>query len=421
MNMRAVANPTASDPLPDATPRRLRVLVIDEEFPYPPNAGKRIRSWNLLSRLAKTHDVTWLSYGPIGEDSRQAAQAAGIKLHVCGKNITKQGIALYFDLLLNLFSRYPYSVAKHYSAEFQQQLSRLTAMGDFDLMHCEWGPYARYLEAARLPTVVSAHNIETQIWERRAENSSGLASRLFFRLQARKMGRFEARVLPKAQVVTAVSAPDQKILTDWGCKHAAVVDNGVDIQQFVPTAPELENPDQLLFLASLDWFPNQDALWYFIREILPALRQKSPAIKVHVVGRRLPEDQARELQQTPGVVFVGEVADVRDSYRTASIVVVPLRIGGGSRLKILEAMAAGKAIVSTSIGAEGLHVTKDEHLLIADTVPEFSDSIERLRHDVELRRTLGAAGRRLVETRYSWDRLAKDMEAAWFRAVEVRA
>lgn len=404
-----------------AAGRALRVLVIDEECPYPPNAGKRIRSWNLLRGLAHRHAVTLLCYGPVSAEARAQAAANGIALAVCEERITKTGIALYAALFANLFSRDPYSVAKHHTVAFRAQLLQLVRPGRFDLLHCEWGPYAKYLDVTDLPSVVAAHNVEAQIWQRRAENAGDPLSRWFFGLQARRMARFEREQFSKATRTIAVSRPDEDILRAWGVTNTAVVDNGVDVDNFQPQSRDEEQASALLFLASLDWFPNQDSLWYFLAEIFPRVRKQLPEVSLSVAGRRLPPGQAERLRATPGVRFLGEVADVRECYRSAAVVVVPLRIGGGSRLKILEAMAAGKAIVSTTIGAEGLAVVPGQHLIVADEPQAFVDAILALAGDPVRRHQLGQAGRALVEARYSWNSLVDRMDALWCEAAGVKA
>jgi glycosyltransferase involved in cell wall biosynthesis len=405
-----------------AMARHLRVLVLDEEFPFPPNAGKRIRSWNLLRRLAQRHALEFMCFGPVNEDARAVAQSVGIRLHVIEQPINKTGFGLYFDLFLNLFSRYPYSVSKHYTSRFRQALAALLAGGRFDLVHCEWSPYVRYLPLVNgLPTSVSAHNVESQIWQRRAEHDPHSWGKAFFALQAKKMERFERRALRSVAAITAVSDLDAETFSKWGLANVTVVDNGVDIDAIRPTDSREEHPADLLFIASLDWFPNQDALWYFLDEIFPLIRKSDATIGVRVVGRRLPSEQATRLGRYAGVEFVGEVPDVRTEYARSSIVLVPLRIGGGSRLKILEALATGKTVVSTSIGAEGLAVENGRELVIADAPAEFAEQVLALLRDPDRRRQLGANGRRLVETRYSWDSLVDRMDAVWLGAVERSA
>lgn len=398
--------------------RSLKVLVIDEEIPYPPDAGKRIRTWNLLKRLAGRHEVHLLCYGRSSNAGGEALRAAGITLHLVEPPEELAGNALYLRLFANLFSVYPFSVTKHYSRRFQNAFDELLRNADWDLVQCEWTPYARFLESgAKAPTVIATHNVESQIWKRRAEHSPSWIERLFFGLQAQKMVWFERRALRRAARVTAVTAEDAKSMREWGVQNVALVPNGVDTDFYV-SAKEVANENEILSVASLDWFPNADALEYFAEEIFPLIREGLPKAVFRIVGRRPPAALKEKLSQIAGIDFVGEVEDVRPYLARAAVVVVPLRIGGGSRLKILEALAAGKAIVSTSIGAEGLELISGEHLYIADAPKDFALRVVELAKSSEAQQKVGASGKNLVTQRYGWDGIASRLETTWFDALQ---
>ena len=394
------------------TAARLRILVLDEEFPYPPNSGKRIRTWNLLRRLAGTHELRLICFGELSTGQRAAADAAGISVRVLPALAPDRGITLYRRLIRNLFSNLPYSVQKHVRDDFKRAVA--AEIGSFApaLLHCEWGPYAAYWEEhMRIPGVIVAHNVESMIWSRRAKMAGNPLGRWFFGMQAKRMADFERAQMPRASRLIAVSEADAETFRQWGAR-CVTVDNGVDLEFYSPDAGA-EVANRMLFLASLDWFPNIDALDHFIAEILPAIRRARPQATLRIVGRRLSTADAARFAKVAGVEVIGEVDDVRQELRSASVVVVPLRIGGGSRLKILEALAAGKAVVATTIGAEGLAVEDGVHLRIADSAKVFSKITCELLADETRRRALGRAGRTLVEARYGWDVLAKQMESVW--------
>lgn len=400
-----------ADPSPAGEPERLRVLVLDEYFPYPPDSGKPIRSWNLLRRLAARHDVTFLCHGHPSPEQSQAAQSVGIRVETVEAIPPDAGPSLYGKLLFNLVSPYPYSVAKHYTARFREKLHAILSGNQFDLVHCEWTPYARYLDGIQIPTLVATHNIESQIWSRRSEQAVNPFAKLFFALQAAKMKWFERGVMASAGAITGVSAADADQARAWGARCARVVDNGVDLEFFLPQGEG--SGDRAVFIGALDWFPNVDAIQYFAEAIAPRVSKLLPQLQTKVIGRKAPESLRTFLQGHPGIEFAGEVPDTRPHLADAGIVIVPLRIGGGSRLKILEALAMGKAVVSTSIGAEGLAVTPNKDILIADTPEDFAQAMARLSGSGELRRSLGLAGRRLVEQSYGWDALSRKAEAVW--------
>jgi polysaccharide biosynthesis protein PslH len=398
----------------------LNVLVIDEWIPYPPDMGKRVRTWNLLRRLAKRHTITLLGYGEPWGEAATAVRSAGVCLHTVASLAAAKAWRLYPRLFANLFSPYPYSVSKHYTRRFRERLECLLSEERFDVVHCEWTPYARFLPALDWThTLVMTHNIESQIWARRAHYCGTLLGRAFFSLQARKMKRFERATLLRAARVAAVTPLDAAQLAAWGVRDVSLVENGVDLNEFVP-GTRAHQPGSLLFLGSLDWYPNLDALDYFLKDIMPLVRLSLPRVNLQVVGKGPASGLHKRLAKYGGVEFVGEVADVRPFLAQAAVVVVPLRIGGGSRIKILESLAMGKPVVTTSIGAEGLAVLDGIHVSLADAPAEFADRTVELLTSLQRRRQFGEAGRRLVVERYSWDRAAEALDSAWHEVCRPR-
>ena len=396
--------------------RRLRVFVLDEGLPYPLDSGKRIRTWHLLSRLAPRHDLTLFCFDEGDPDALRFVEKEGIRVFFAPAAGKTTRVLLYAQLLANLFSAYPFTVSKHYSRTFHQQILARINSESPDLVHVEWTPYARYLSGIPTgKTVISTHNIEAQIWFRRARRSSTLLEKAFFSLQAVKMRAFEKRRLSRADEVTAVTIEDLQWLKKAGISKTSLVENGVDTEYFQPTS-DSEVQREILFLASLDWYPNQDALRFFLEEIMPRVRTKLPNVQLTIAGRRPPIELVAQIRSLPGASLHSDVPDVRPFLARSSAFVVPLRIGGGSRIKILEALAAGKAVVSTRIGAEGLQLCSGEHLLLADRPDDFADRVIELLTQPELRQRLGANGRRLVSDRYTWNQMADRLEQAWLRA-----
>jgi len=398
----------------------LNVLVLDEWLHYPPNSGRGVRTWSLLRRLARRHRVSLLCYGDPEAEASVAARAAGLSLHLVRPFPASRGARLYGGLFANVFSRYPYSVWKHYTRRYENRLREVLRDNLFDLVHCECTVYARFLRVVdKLPTLVMAHNIESQILFRRAQQSRTIVERVFFGLQARRMEAFERESLRRADWVTVVTELDAEQVRAWGVQRASLVENGVDVDQFIPTEGKCDS-DEVLFLAALDWYPNLDALDYLLKDIFPLVRQARPSARLRIVGRCPPVGLKERIAHCPGVELVGEVTDARPYLTQAAVVVVPLRIGGGSRIKILEALAMAKAVVSTTIGAEGLAVTDGLHLLLADAPSDFAARmVELLRSSAEHFR-LGENGRKLVVERYSWDQMARALEWAWEEVCGVR-
>lgn len=389
----------------------MRILVIDEEFPYPLDSGKRIRTYNLLSRLAARCELHYLAYGSTDSESFKALSEAHMNpIPVPAAIPPQSGPLFYLRLGANLFSRYPYIVERHHSTVFQTCLNDAIARLQPDLILCEWTPYAVYLqESMGVPRVVVAHNMEQRIWQRYYEHEQSPLKKWYIGRQMVKVESFEREVFNRVEGAVAVSEPEASEITSINAGLSVrVVENGVDLDYFTPS-PDEHQGESLVFVGAMHWRPNQDAVQYFVDEILPLVRNLRPDVSITVVGQG-PPPHIQKLDALPGVHIVGRVDDVRPYVDSATVYVVPLRIGGGTRLKILEALAMNKAIVSTSVGAEGLNVIDGTHIMIADTAPDFADRIERLLADAALRKKLGEEGRKLVGERYRWETLAGKLE-----------
>lgn len=395
--------------------RPLTVLIIDEEVPLPANAGKRIRVWNLLRRVARAHQVHFLCYG---EESMEAEQVreAGVNLHLVSPLEAPGRWQLGMRLLANLASPWPYSVQKHRTLRFQKAVETLRRSIPFDLIQVEWTPYASFRDSfGDTPWIIATHNIEADIWERRAEHAAHLPGRIFFGLQAAKMRRFEAAAFCRASGLGAVSEHDAARMRRQTAAPVAVVDNGVDLDSFFPAGGYEQL--SLLYLGSLDWQPNVDAIEHLMQDIWPLVRSACPAARLEVVGRRASRNLRALLATAPGITLHSDVDDVRPIL-ARSILVVPLRIGGGTRIKILEAMGMARPVISSRIGAEGLEVQDGTHLLLADDAAGFADQAAQLLNDPARARRIGEAARQRVEERYGWDRSAARLMSLWAEASE---
>ena len=231
----------------------------------------------------------------------------------------------------------------------------------------------------------------------------------YIKHQLNKLIAFEKKTFSTADGMTVVSGMEKEYLNSF-CQQSniQVVDNGVDLQYFTPSK-NTPKPNSLVFVGSMNWRPNQDAVSYFVTEIFPAIKKQIPELTVHFVGKE-PTKQLLRYNEIEGIHVVGGVPDVRPYIEDASLYIVPLRIGGGTRLKILEAFAMSKPVVSTSIGAEGLHVTDHEDILIADSPQQFVQAIKTALTNKPLSDSLAEKGRTLVEHRYSWDSIANTLE-----------
>ncbi len=389
----------------------MRILVLDEEFPFPPNTGKRIRSFSLISRLGKNHEVTYLAYGEYGSLASRALDVVNLKTTaVADVKPDKFGPLFYLRLAANLLSNLPYIVTSHYSDLFKNEFVKQVDKLKPDLILCEWTPYAKFAEDIKyIPRVVSAHNVESRIWRRYHETEKNPAKKWYIARQVEKLERFEKETFASFEGIVAVSQSDACEINQI-CPEARVevVDNGVDLDYFNHQPQKLDK-NALVFVGSMDWRPNQDAVTYFVKEIFTLIRQKKPEAHAIFVGRKPPEF-IRAYNDIDGIEVTGSVNDIRPYVHSSAVYIVPLRIGGGTRLKILDAMAMHKPIVSTVVGAEGLDVTDGENILLAKTAQNFADQVVRLMEDKALQEKLAINGRELVEAKYGWDSLAAKLE-----------
>lgn len=415
------ATPAAPARPPAPAGRRLHVALVDEELPYPPTSGKRIRTLSLLLRLAGRHRLTYVCHrnADPGEARRAAAflNERGVETVVVDRAVPrKSGPLFYARLAANLLSPLPYSVASHASRALRRAVADLAARERVDLWQCEWTPYAlalRGLAGAR--RLVVAHNVESLIWQRYHETEANPLKRWYIGRQWRKFERFERETYGAADCTVAVSAEDAaRIRGRFGGGRVQVIDNGVDTCYFRPS-PRPAGAGPVLFLGSLDWRPNLDAVGQLLEVVWPALRRSEPAARLCLVGRHPPGWLRRQAAATAGVELHADVPDVRPYLAAASVLAVPLRVGGGSRLKILEALAAGVPVVSTRVGAEGLCLEPGKHLTVVDAVGDMAAALVRCLREPGAARAQAAAGRDVVLHRYDWDALAARLEAVWLR------
>lgn len=397
----------------------MRILFLNKRILFPPDTGGKIRTLNVLRYLARWHEVTYLCNIQAGEEEpAREMRELGVRLEtVPWREPSRGGTEFYVGLALNLFSRFPFNVNKDYDRRLRRRAEQLLAAESYDLVVCDFVQMARNaINVCKLPKVLFEHNVEAEIFRRHAQTDSGMLRRLYMRHQWCKMRRFEAEAGRQFDAVVAVSPRDRTIYeNEYGWRHAQVIDTGVDLDYFSPNG-FAEVPDRVLFIGSMDWFPNEDGVRHFVHNIWPEIRKRRPKATFQVVGRN-PTSSVKRLGATPGVDIVGTVPDVRPYLSEASVVVVPLRIGGGTRIKIFEAMAMRKPVVSTALGAEGLAVVNGRHAVIADAPGAFADAIVGLFEDSDRRMRLATCAHQLVVENYSAEVVARQFEQICLQSV----
>jgi len=392
----------------------VKILWVKANKLLPVHSGGDIRSYHVARYLASRHELVFLSYYGGEKDPQYERSLAehlpGAACESIGGSESKPARAL--DYLRRLPGGLPYSVSRFQSARVQERLYSWFEQRRFDVTVCDFLDAAvNYPEHLRLPTVLFQHNVESEIWRRHSETETNAAKRLVYGMEFRRSLAYEKDTVQRFDHVIAVSEHDRKLMSAWvNSDRITVVPTGVDVQQYA--AQSSSDADggspQVVFVGAMDWEPNIDAVEYFCQQVWPAVLQEVPAAKFLIVGRN-PGQRVENLAGS-SVEVTGRVPSVIEYLRCASVVVVPLRIGGGTRLKIYEAMAAGKAVVSTSVGAEGLDVHHGKDIILADSPSEFASSILMLLRDRELRKRYESSATELVAA-YDWPVVGKMFEA----------
>lgn len=391
----------------------MKILFVHKQILFPRDTGGKIRVLNLLKHLGSWHEVTYVSNLRPGEECFLPQMAElGLRMAVVpGTTSQRGGPRFYADVATNLFSRYPFTVSRNFDPTVRLKIAQLLAAEPFDLVICDTVVMARHTIGLRLPAhLLFQHNVEAQILRRHAEVAQGRLKRWFMQDQLRKMFSFEKDCGRHFDAVIAVSESDRyQFEREYGWNHVRAIDTAVD-EEYFRNDGAAEVPERVLFVGSMDWMPNQDGVGWFAREVWPAVRAERPAATFHVVGRN-PPAAVRTLETVPGVTVVGGVLDVRPHLAEAAVVVVPLLVGGGTRLKIYEAMAMRRAVVSTRIGAEGLAVEPGRHYLLADDPAVFARQVVTLLDSRALRDRLGGAADHFVRERCGSASIARHFEA----------
>ncbi len=399
----------------------MKVVIVNEGLGYPPKGGNWLRTLNLMLPLARRHEITYVCRDVGDEQAEQVARSFyeenGIHMQICGKPpANKTGPAFYVRVAANLASPLPYSITSHRSEDVRREIRRLANSENIDLFQFEALGYADALLGTGARTIVTAHNVESLIWERLYQTERHSLKRWFIRDQYAKYERYERLVLQRASRVVAVSREDAALLRErFGVSDPAVVDNGVDVSYFA-SAPATRRPDpkQILFLGSLDWRPNLDAIDILLAHIMPQVLAAEPDAHLAIVGRNPSPALTRRLRREPNVELHADVEDVRPYLARSAVMAVPLRIGGGSRLKILEAIASGLPVVSTRIGCEGLIFEPGRDLSVVESEDQMAAAlVETIRNPARAAEMVGR-GRAVIDAHYDWNRLADRLEQIWF-------
>jgi len=404
----------------------MNIVFLSQIVPYPPHGGVLQRGYNILREIGRYNRVHLLAF--IHPDTQKTPEL----IHESRKELEKYCITVqYFPLWpkrsiahrlvafgAGLLYPLPFSVMAHHSSAYRSALRKTLERESIDLLHIDTiglAPYRRL--GPNIPCVLTHHNIESHLMRRRAETENNLMRKFYTDLQARRLRAYEAAQSPLFDLNITVSPNDQADL----CQIApgvttAIVPNGVDTTYFSPAVDNHEVA--AIYTGGMNMYANKDAVLYFIREIWPAILRDHPDAKFYAIGQDPPRELQNHAARDPSVVVTGFVDDIRPYTRKCAVYVVPLRVGGGTRLKVLDALAQGKAIVSTSVGCEGIAITPGKNILIEDEPARFAARVSELFSDSAMCHQLGLAARKLAVSRYDWSAIGENLQSMYENVVE---
>lgn len=390
--------------------QRKKLLWIKADQLHPLNSGGRIRTYNMLKHLKSEFETTYFC---LGNRSNKALS----RMHEYSDNAfvveipQRKPAAMWemFDLVQSLlFTRLPYVIQKYTAHAISNALEKLLSENTFDVVVCDFLSLSANLVALQRQQeakyVVFQHNVESRIWQRHAETSTNPLKRALYLGQWRRFLRYETATCNWFDGVIAVSQSDAyDFENELGVDNLlGFVETGVDTSFFTPR-PSLVESKNIVFLGSMDWSPNIEGICEFVDQCYPLIRQRYPVVTLTIVGRNPASRVLKLAEDNPSITVTGTVDDVRPFLQEAALTVVPLRVGGGTRIKIYEAMAAGVPVVSTHVGAEGLPLDHGDSIMLANDWPAFAESVLKVLKDTSLAASLSKRGGEVVRENYSWE------------------
>lgn len=379
------------------------------------------RTYNILKHVAKAHDVTFIGFEKTDKDggvNKDKLKEMCTEVHTFRLPDDWSKISFIMGLFRNLFNDLPYTCQKYLHPEAIRLIKDKLQNNEFDMFHVDITDLATYGDLTPgIPRVITHHNINSKLWESQASAEKNWFKKWFMGLQSKRFKNIEKKYAPLYDLNMMVSKLEQKAFEEVVDRSKlSLVPNGVNTDYFIPTDPQLEETNEVIYAGSPNYYPNAVAIQWWCEEVIPALADRGHKdVKLTILGsmKKAPQKihQLLENSSKYNVHATGYVDDIRPYVARSAVYVVPLQSGGGTRLKVLDALAMGKAMVSTPVGCEGIQVTDGKEIMIAENAEKFADRLIELLNTPSQRLMLGSNGRRLVEEHYSWDRIGKSMLA----------
>jgi glycosyltransferase involved in cell wall biosynthesis len=386
----------------------MKLLWVNTNFMHPTTKGGQIRTLEMLRQLCRRHEIHYVAIeDPLHPEGPARAQEYCARAYPFQHRVRdKRSPGFPLELAKSLFDPLPLAIRRYHAPAMGAFLEHLIETERFDRAVADYlNPASYFPDLER--GILFQHNVETMIWRRRAQHASDPLRRWYFRLQASRMFRFERQACRTAARVVAVSEQDARTMQElFGVTRVTAIPTGVDIEGLTPPDPPPDQTIDLVFVGSMDWLPNVDGIQWFVREVLPLIRRQRPECSVAIVGRTPPSSIAALGRGDERIRVTGTVPDIRPFLWSAAVSIVPLRIGGGTRLKVYEAMAARVPVVSTTVGAEGLEVRHPDDIRLADSPEAFAAACSELLANAGLRRHQAATAWDMVAARFSWEHVA---------------
>ncbi|HAY32728.1 MAG TPA: glycosyltransferase family 4 protein [Ignavibacteria bacterium] len=387
----------------------MKILYISYDFPFPPTGGSISRDFNLIKQMARENELHWINRTVRGKISQD-------RIDEMGKYFTEMEIAEWdynhsiTGLIKSLFTDIPYIIRRFASDRMKETVSKYIRENNYDLILCDHIYLAQYLPddiAGKIPVIPNNEDCGYTFYKRMSEQS-GFIRKMYAKSQWKKLLKYEIEILKKYKVYITTSEKEKELLSSYyNGAEIKVIENGVDTDYFYKRENAADEP-ALIFTAWFGYYPNEEAAVYFTKKILPLVRKEIKDVKFIIAGKE-PSRKILELASDEGVIVTGYVDDIRDYLKNAAAAVIPLKVGGGTRLKILEAFSMGVPVISTEIGAEGINAEINKDILIGKDDTDFAEKIIKVLKNKKLAGMLSENGRALAESEYDWNIIGREL------------